>query len=166
MTPPSSPDPAKPRGVMEFSGRRAQILDPKMDHFQKRFPLSNAQNTSKFSACGGPKIWPPSKSDLVKLRVGSSRKRGQGEAEDVPTSPPALVQDPPRDADVWIWPQREVDPSWLRLMGSVMQYRPEPFALGCSLRPRSRGAFKLPWRCVSARSKPSKGARPLTQTTV
>ena len=52
---------------------QSQILDPKMVHFLKRFPPSNAQNSSKFSACGGPNIRPPSKSDLLNIRGGQTR---------------------------------------------------------------------------------------------
>mgnify|MGYP007088532575 CR=1 FL=1 len=49
---------------------------PKMTLFLKRFPLSSTQNTPKFSACGGPKIWLPQNliwADLVKIRGGVDR---------------------------------------------------------------------------------------------
>ena len=47
-----------------------QILDPKMDHFLKRFPLSNAPNTQNFQPAAGQNPGSTKSADLAKQRGG------------------------------------------------------------------------------------------------
>ena len=62
--------PAKQGGGFLTPTSRAQILDPKMDHFLKRFPLSNAPNTQKFQPAAGQNPGSTKSADLTKQRGG------------------------------------------------------------------------------------------------
>ena len=54
-TPPFGSKSWENKGGFQGSGSEDAQNDPDLDHFLKRFPLSSAPNTPKFSACGGPK---------------------------------------------------------------------------------------------------------------
>ena len=57
MTPPFEVGSGQTKGGVIEIFWRAQILDPKMDHFLKRFPLSNAPNTKKIPPAAGQNPW-------------------------------------------------------------------------------------------------------------
>ena len=68
--PPCWKNPGKTRGGFLTPTSRAQILDPKMDHFLKRFPLSNAPNTQNFPPAAGQNPASTKSADLTKQRGG------------------------------------------------------------------------------------------------